>query len=203
MRSPRRPRPTFHALLAATLVLGVACSGGGASPAAVSSPTVAPATTAPATSAPVATTAPAPTASASPSATAAPPQAGVGSASVKLSEAKLVAGATPVHVGFIGDEPGLPAGSYMEVLNLVTLQPGGRTVSHKHGGLEIVVVTEGSLEVRMPAGAKVMLTAGQTAKVPANTPVQAVNAGSTVARFLAFFITADGQPFQTNLDTVP
>jgi len=106
-------------------------------------------------------------------------------------------------VGFIGDEPSLGAGSYQELLNLVTLQPGGRTVSHKHGGVEWVIVVEGTVEVRMPGGKKATLTVGQTGKVPANTAVQAVNTGTGVARFLAFFVTADGQPFQTNLDAVP
>ena len=202
MRRPRplpRPFPRAFRAIPITAALLVAACGGGAGPVTVSSPTAAPATSAPATTAPT-TTAPA---SPSPSATVAPPQAGVGSASVKLSEAKQVAGVAPVHVGFIGDEPGLAAGTYVETLNIVTLQPGGRTVSHKHGGLEIVVVTEGSVEVRMPAAAKVMLTAGQTAKVPANTPVQAVNVGTGVAKFLAFFVTVDGQPFQTNLDATP
>jgi len=197
MRVSRRLQRAFRVTLVSATLLVAAC-GGGAAPVTVSSPTAAPATSAPATPAPPT---PAP-ASPSPSATTAPPQAGVGAASVKLSEAKQVAGSTPVHVGFIGDEA-LPAGTYVETLNLVTLQPGGRTISHKHGGLEIVVVTEGSVEVRTPAGAKVTLTAGQTAKVPANTPVQAVNTGSGVAKFLAFFVTADGQPFQTNLDAIP
>ena len=197
MRMPRSLQYALRATPALAVALVVAC-GGGAAPVTVSSPTSAPATSAPATTAP-ATTAPA---SPSPSATTAPPQAGVGAASVKLSESKQTAGAAPVHVGFIGDEP-LPAGTYVETLNLVTLQPGGRTISHKHGGLEVVLVTEGSVEVRLPGGAKTTLNAGQTAKVPANTAVQAANAGTGVAKFLAFFMTADGQPFQTNLDAVP
>lgn len=197
MRLSSVPQPALRAVPALAVAFVVAC-GGGAAPVTVSSPTVAPATSAPATSAPP-TAAPA---SPSPSATAAPPQAGVGAASVKLSESKQTAGGTPVHVGFFGDEP-LPAGTYVETLNLVTLQPGGRTISHKHGGLEIVVVTEGSVEVRLPGGKKTTLNAGQTAKVPANTPVQAANAGAGVARFLAFFMTAEGQPFQTNLDAIP
>lgn len=199
MRTPRLGRSLLRAIpVLAALLIG-AC-GGGAAPASLSSPTVTPATNAPATSAP-ATAAPATTAP--PASPSAPPQAGVGAAVVKLSESKQVATGTPVHVSFFGDEPGLAAASYVDLLNLVTLQPGGRTISHKHGGLEIVVVIEGSVEVRLPAGKKVMLAAGQTAKVPANTPVQAANAGAGVAKFLAFFVTADGQPFQTNLDTVP
>ena len=189
-------------VVAIAALLTAAC-GGTATPASIASPTAA-ATTAAATTAAPATAAPT-VAAASPTAspTAAPPQAGVGSASAKLSESKLVAAGSPVHVSFIGDEPSLGAGSYQELLNLVTLQPGGRTVSHRHGGVEWVIVVEGTVEVRTPGGTKATLTVGQTGKVPANTAVQAVNTGTGVARFLAFFVTADGQPFQTNLDAVP
>lgn len=189
-------------------ILAAAC-GGAAGPAANVSPTgaasTAPATT-PAATTPAATSAaPAsasPAGTAAASATTAPPHAGVGAASVKLTESKLVATAAPVHVSFFGDEPSLGAGTYQELLNLVTLQPGGRTVSHRHGGVEWVTVTEGTIEVRTP-GARTTLTVGQTAKVPANTAVQAVNTGTGVAKFLAFFVTAEGAAFQTNLDTVP
>ena len=189
-------------VVAIAALLTAAC-GGTATPASIASPTAA-ATTAAATTAAPATAAPT-VAAASPTAspTAAPPQAGVGSASAKLSESKLVAAGSPVHLSFIGDEPSLGAGSYQELLNLVTLQPGGRTVSHRHGGVEWVIVVEGTVEVRTPGGTKATLTVGQTGKVPANTAVQAVNTGTGVARFLAFFVTADGKPFQTNLDAVP
>ena len=184
----------------AFVALLTAACGGTATPAVIASPTAAATTAAATTSAP--TTAPV-TASPTASASAAPPQAGVGSASAKLSESKLVATGAPVHVSFIGDEPSLGAGTYQELLNLVTLQPGGRTVSHKHGGVEWVIVVEGTIEVRTAGGTKATLTVGQTGKVAPNTAVQAVNTGTGVAKFLAFFVTADGQPFQTNLDTVP
>lgn len=192
---------TRTALLRVTAVLALltAACGGTTAPAVIASPTAAATTAAPTTAAPTVAVAASPSASAS----AAPPQAGVGSASAKLSESKLVATGSPVHVSFIGDEPSLGAGTYQELLNLVTLQPGGRTVSHKHGGVEWVIVVEGTIEVRTAGGTKATLTVGQTGKVAPNTAVQAVNTGTGVAKFLAFFVTADGQPFQTNLDTVP
>lgn len=195
-------RPTARvlgtlAILAATLT---AACGGAAAPAArapaAASPTVAPT--------PAATPTPTVAASPSPAASpAAPPHAGVGAAAAKLAETKSVIRTTPAHVSFLGEEPSLAPGSYTETVMLVTLQPGGRTVSHRHGGVEWVIAIEGSVEVRMGGGGRVALTVGQTAKVPANTPVQLFNAGSGVTRFLAFFVTAEGQPFQTNLDTVP
>ena len=187
----RSPRPAWIISLAFV----VAC--GGSAPTVATSPTPAAATP---TAIPASTAAAA--ASATAAGTAAPPQAGVGSVSAKLSEVKttLLANA---HIGFIGEEQGLTPGAYVETLNVVTLQPGGRTVSHKHAGIEYVIVLDGSVEIRMGGGGRVMLAAGQNARVPANTPLQASNAGSSVAKFLAFFVTADGQPFQTNLDTVP
>lgn len=195
-------RPTLLRVAAIGALLTAAC-GGTATPASIASPTAAATTAAATTAAPTTAAptvaAPSPTASPVPAA----PHAGVGAAVAKLSESKLVASGSPAHVSFIGDEPSLGAGSYQELLNLVTLQPGGRTVSHKHGGVEWVIVVEGTVEVRMPGGKKATLTVGQTGKVPANTAVQAVNTGAGVARFLAFFVTANGQPFQTNLDTVP
>ena len=188
----RRPTRTL-----ATLALTVAAAcGGGTGAASTASPA--------ATSAAPTVAAASPTAapSASPSASPAPAFAGVGSASAKLSETKMTATGASTHIGFLGDEA-LAAGPYTETLNVVTLQPGGRTVSHKHGGIEWVIVIDGSVEIRMAAGGRAMLTAGQTAKVPANTPLQALNVGPGVAKFLAFFVTADGQPFQTNLEPVP
>lgn len=192
---------TTRSILASAAVLvlvGAACGGSAApAPAATSSaPTVAAATSAAPTPAP---STPAPT----PSATAAPAYAGVGAAVLKIAETTYAEKATPVHLTFLGDEPSLKAGTYLETLSLVTLQPGGRTVSHKHGGLEIVIVAEGTVEIDMGAAGKKTLKAGERASVPANTALQARNTGTGVARFLAFFMTLDGQPFQTNLTNVP
>ena len=181
-------------------IVAAACGGAATAPTPTAAATTAPASVTP-TSAP-ASAAPAtavPTASGSP----APAYAGVGSASTKLSEVTFAAKTAPVHVTFLGDQAGLAAGNYTETMNLVTLQPGGRTVSHKHGGLEIVFITEGAVEINMGAAGRVTLKAGETAKVPANTPLQALNTGTVVAKFLAFFMTLEGQPFQTNLETVP
>lgn len=189
-----RPSRALAVALAGA-ILSAAC-GGAAAPAAPAATTAA-ATTPPATAA-AATSAPA-----SPSASAAPAYAGVGAAVTKLSEVKTTVAAAPVHMGFIGDQASLAPGTYTETLSLVTLQPGGRTISHKHGGLEVVIVLEGSVDINMGNAGRAALSAGQTAKVPAGTALQASNAGSGVARFLAFFMTPEGAAFQTNLTTVP
>jgi len=187
-------RTTHRSLLVLALALASACGGGAVT--GTTAPPTTPATAVTTTAAAAASSTP------PPSASAAPAYAAVGSASATVSQSKVVATSATVHVGFIGDEP-LAPGTYAEQLNLVTLQPGGRTVAHKHGGVEWVYVIEGSIEVRMGNGTRATLTTGQNAKVPAGTPVQAVNTGAAVAKFLAFFVTADGQPFQTNLETAP
>ena len=101
------------------------------------------------------------------------------------------------------DLPQQVPGKYLEQLNIVTLEKGGRTAAHKHGGIEAVVVLEGTVQVRLAGAPMITLTKGKGAYVPANTPLQATNTGDGAAKFLAFFVTPDGQPFSTNVDTAP
>ena len=99
--------------------------------------------------------------------------------------------------------PTLPQGAYAEQLNVVTLSAGGRTAAHKHGGLEVVVVLEGTIELRTATGGAQTLAAGQGAVVFPNTALQALNKGTGTAKFLAFFVTKDGEAFSTNVDASP
>ena len=99
--------------------------------------------------------------------------------------------------------PVLAQGAYAEQLNVVTLGSGGRTAAHKHGGLEVVVVLEGTLELRTATAAPQTLAAGQGAFVLPNTTLQALNKGTGTAKFLAFFVTKDGEAFSTTVDTAP
>ena len=101
------------------------------------------------------------------------------------------------------DLPQQPAGKYLEQLNLVTLEKGGRTAAHKHGGIEAILVLDGTVQVRVAGAAAITLTKGKGAYVMPNTALQATNTGDGAAKFLAFFATLDGQPFSTNVDTAP
>ncbi len=190
------PARALAPLLAVTLISACGAAPAPASATTSAAPAAGTATAVPTTAAPT-------VAAASPSPSPAPAYAGVGAAVAKIAETTYAAKTTPVHVSFLGDQAALPAGTYVETLSLVTLQPGGRTISHKHGGLETVIVIEGSVLVDMGAAGKVTLKTGEKATVPAETPLQARNAGTTVARFLAFFMTPQGKPFQTNLNAVP
>jgi len=97
----------------------------------------------------------------------------------------------------------LPAGKYVEQLNLVVLDKGGRTASHKHGGVEVVVVLDGTMQLRVAGQQSQTLTKGKGAVVLPNTILQATNMGDGQAKFLAFFVTQEGVDFSTNVDTLP
>lgn len=167
-------------LLSAALTIALAtvsCGGGGST-------------------APAATTAVAVAATAAPSPTRPTVSAtGQGATSVKLTENKVTVSD--------GSAPDLAPGSYLSTVSLVTLEKGGRTLAHKHGGVESIYVLEGTVDFRAANGTRVLLTRGQGASVPPNTPLQAVNGGETTAKFLAFFMTPEAATFQTPVDTAP
>jgi quercetin dioxygenase-like cupin family protein len=101
------------------------------------------------------------------------------------------------------DLPALPAGAYDEALHLVTLQPGGRDPAHTDSGVEVLFVLEGSISVHMAGQAPVTFTSGQWFYALPTTAVQELNAGSGVARYLAFYVGPAGQTFQTTVDHAP
>ena len=172
--------PTRVLAAAASFAILASACGSAAQPAATSAPTVA------ATSAP--TVAPTP---AKPVVAA----TGQGATVVKLTENKVTLAD--------GSVPHLPAGAYLSTVLLLTLEKGGRTPAHKHGGAELIFVLEGTIDFRTAGGGRVILKAGQGSAVAPNTTVQAVNGGDGVAKVLAFLMTQETAPFQTNVDEAP
>jgi quercetin dioxygenase-like cupin family protein len=173
MTMPIRPLAGAIALILAT----AACGGGGSA-------------------GPAATTAAAQAATAAPSPTRpVVPATAQGATSVKLTENKVAV--------TDGSAPDLAPGSYLSTVSLVTLEKGGRTVAHKHGGVESIYVLEGTVDFRAANGLRVLLTRGQGASVPPGTALQAINGGETTAKFLAFFMTPEAATFQTTVDTAP
>ena len=163
--------------LAALAIVASACGGA----AVTASPSVAPTVAAP-------TASPAPT-------KPVVPATGQGSTTAKLGEAKMAVAD--------GVAPDLAAGSYIATVSVVTLEKGGRTVAHKHGGIEAIYVLQGTIDFRSAGGVRVILNKGQGASVAPNTTLQAVNSGDGVAKFIAFFMTAETAPFSTNVDEAP
>ena len=123
------------------------------------------------------------------------PATAQGATSTKLTENKLAV--------TTGSAPDLAAGNYLATVSVVTLERGGRTVAHKHGGIETIYVLEGTIDLRTAGGVRVILTRGQGAAAPPGTTLQAINGGDGIAKFLAFFMTAESAPFQTNVDEAP
>ena len=97
----------------------------------------------------------------------------------------------------------LPDGAYTESLFFIALQPNGRTAAHKHGGLETILVLDGSVEVHVQGALTRTLGKGEGTFIPADMPMQIWNKSAATAKVLAFFVTADEKAFQTNVDTSP
>jgi quercetin dioxygenase-like cupin family protein len=118
-----------------------------------------------------------------------------GAASVKLAENKLVV--------TDGVAPDLAAGNYMSTVQVVTLEKGGRSVAHKHGGIETIYVLQGTIDLRLAGGTRLILSRGQGTVVPPGTVLQMINSGDATAKVLASMTTAESAPFQTNVDEAP
>ena len=101
------------------------------------------------------------------------------------------------------DLPALPDGAYTLGLRAVTVQPNGRTAAHKHGGRETIIALDGNVELHVQGAAVRTLKKGEGVTIEADTPVQMWNKGTAPAKFLAFFVTADGKAFSTDVDASP
>lgn len=97
----------------------------------------------------------------------------------------------------------LRPGVYIETLRRVTLQPGGHSPAHRFGGLEVVFVLDGTLTVDVVGHASVQLTAGQGTSVSPNTVTQELAVGSGKLDYLAYFVTPQGRPFETDVTSAP
>jgi len=100
-------------------------------------------------------------------------------------------------------EGALPPGSYLSTLQLVQIEPGGRTAARSYGGVEILFVLNGSIGERSTDVEPTTLGPGQGIHHLPNTVMQEINDGDVEARFLIFLLTAEDQPFQTNVKQSP
>jgi quercetin dioxygenase-like cupin family protein len=97
----------------------------------------------------------------------------------------------------------LPAGPYVETLQRLTLDPGGRTSAQRHGGLEMALVVSGTTTVHAQHRSAVNLAREQGTYVLPDVAVQFTNPSSTEAVVLAFFVTPVGRPFATDVARSP
>jgi quercetin dioxygenase-like cupin family protein len=88
------------------------------------------------------------------------------------------------------DEPG--STTHEMVMATVEIAPGGASGKHKHPGIEIGYVVEGTLELQYEGRPTVTLTPGQSFK---NEGVHnGINPGKTPTRLLAVFAVEKGKP---------
>jgi hypothetical protein len=94
-------------------------------------------------------------------------------------------------------------GPYSETLRWVALEPGGRTGAAKYGGVVALFVLEGSIRIHAAAKAEVTVAADHGANELPETATQIFNQASGRSTFLAFYVTAADQPFETPVDQSP
>ena len=94
----------------------------------------------------------------------------------------------------------VPQGSYVQTLRVAELEPGGRNLAHRYGGVDVQYVLEGSISVHMADHHAVTLRAGQGSYHLPGVGLQEHNVGGVRTRFLELLTTGDGRPFETSLD---
>jgi quercetin dioxygenase-like cupin family protein len=85
----------------------------------------------------------------------------------------------------------------------LSLDAGGRTGAAQYGGLQTLFVVEGSITVRAAGNPTRTLSAGEGTYEAPGTATQVFNPGRRRTMFLAFYVTAAGQPFSIPLDRSP
>jgi hypothetical protein len=94
-------------------------------------------------------------------------------------------------------------GPYSETLRWVALESGGRTGATKHGGIEALFVLDGSISIHAAGKSQVTLVANQGANELPGIATQIFNQASGRSTFLAFYVTAADQPFETPVARSP
>jgi len=88
-------------------------------------------------------------------------------------------------------------------LGYITMDAGGRTSAHSHGGTESLYVLKGKVELKTNDGRKTQLGVGQGASVNPGVVMQLQVVGDEPVQILAYFVTPEGDPWQTNVQTLP
>lgn len=89
------------------------------------------------------------------------------------------------------DDPAAPSTSQL-VMAMVEVAPGGQSGKHRHPGIEIGYVLDGSLDLEYENGTKVTANTGQTFR---NEGVHnGINRGTKPAKLLAVYAVEKGKP---------
>ena len=97
-----------------------------------------------------------------------------------------------------------PAGkNLVHQLAMITMEPGGRTSAHSHGGTEAFYVMQGTVQLAVNNGTRTTVAAGQGASIRPGLVMQLRVVGDEPVQILTYFVTPEGEPWQTNVQTVP
>jgi len=97
-----------------------------------------------------------------------------------------------------------PAGKKLvHVLGYITMDVGGRTSAHSHGGTEALYVLKGKVDLKTNDGKTRQLGEGQGASVNPGVVMQLRVVGDQPVQILTYFVTPEGDPWQTNVQTLP
>ena len=88
-------------------------------------------------------------------------------------------------------------------LGMITMDAGGRTSAHSHGGTEAFYVMKGTVQLAVNNGTKTNISAGQGASVRPGLIMQLRVVGDEPVQILTYFVTPEGEPWQNNVQTVP
>jgi mannose-6-phosphate isomerase-like protein (cupin superfamily) len=96
----------------------------------------------------------------------------------------------------------LGPGPFLERLDALVIEPGGRTIAYRSDGAATLIVTDGSATI-CAAGAKTTVDRDQALTVQAKTPLQLVNVGTTPLRIVRFTVRPKTGQLQTPIDSSP
>lgn len=89
-------------------------------------------------------------------------------------------------------------GPFEVVQQVVDLAPGAQSPFHKHGGPELVLVTEGEMTLFLEEdGSETVYAAGKTFNLPADTFLQVRNDSDQKASFVVTFLLPEGATLTT------
>ena len=91
----------------------------------------------------------------------------------------------------------------VHTLGYITMDVGGRTSAHSHGGTEAFYVINGKVELKTNDGRKMQLGVGQGASVNPGVIMQLRVVGDRPVQILTYFVTPEGESWQTNVQTLP
>jgi quercetin dioxygenase-like cupin family protein len=88
-------------------------------------------------------------------------------------------------------------------LGYILMDVGGRTSAHSHGGSEVFYVLKGTVALATNDGQRLNLSPGQGASIKPGVIMQLRVVGDQPVQILTLFVTPEGAPWQTNVQTLP